>query len=145
MLLLLCIFKLLSLIHKAVLKYRFALPKHAIGQRGNCTLYHRCSSAVRRYFQPSTANLLLPSHSSRYMHSTGRCTLCQGSHIFCSRSLVAVQHSTGRRTLCQGSLLHSHSSLHPGPQLTGTSASGILSLKDRLGQSWQEGLQTVLW
>ena len=34
------------------------------------------------------------------MHSTGSCTLCQGSLIFCSkRILVAVQHSAGRRTL----------------------------------------------
>ena len=58
---------------------------------------------------------------------------------------MAVQHSTGRRTLCQGSLLHSHSSPSLGLQLTGTSASDIPSLKDRLGQSWQEGLQTVFW
>ena len=71
------------------------------------------------------------------MHSTGSSTLCQGSLIFCTRkSLVAVQHSTGRRTLCQGSLLHSHSSPGLGLQLTGTSASGIPSLEDRLGQSW---------
>ena len=58
---------------------------------------------------------------------------------------MAVQHSTSRRTLCQGSLLHLNSSLHPGLQLTGTSASGILNLKDRLGQSWPKGLQTVFW
>ena len=58
---------------------------------------------------------------------------------------MAVQHSTGRRTLCQGSLLHSHSSPSLGLQLTGTSTSGIPSLKDGLGQSWYEELQTVFW
>ena len=72
---------------------------------------------------------------------------CVKGHLYSAsrRSLMAVQYNTSRRTLYQWSLLHSHSSPHPGLQLTGTSVSGILNLKDRLGQSWPEGLQTVFW
>ena len=106
------------------------------------------TDAVRQYFQKYhlQLTLLLHNHSCRYTHSTGSGTLCQGSLIFCNRrSLVAVQHSTSRRTLCQGSLLHSHSSPSSGLQLTGTSTSGIPSLRYRLGQSWYEELQTVFW
>ena len=96
---------------------------------------HGCSLVVFTATYSKPCELL--NHSSRLIHSTGSSTLCQGSLVFGNqRHLVAVQYSTSRRTLCQGPLLHPHSSLHPRQQLTGTSASGIPSLKDRLGQSW---------
>ena len=136
-----CHYKFLSCwaLYKVVLEYRFAPPKCAIGQRGTVL---STTGAVQRYFQPPTANFFFQTIPA------DRCIApavvhCIKVHLYSAfkRSHVAVQHSTSRRTLCQGSLLHPHSSLHPGPQLTGTSASGISDLENRLGQSWQEGLQ----
>ena len=136
-LLLVWIFELLSLIHNCCTRVQICIACHSVQlvTRGTALF---TIDAVRRYFQKYhlQLTLLLHNHSCGYTHSTGSGTLCQGSLIFCNRSLVVVQHSTGRRTLCQGSLLHSHSSPSSGLQLTGTSTSSIPSLRYRLGQSW---------
>ena len=70
---------------------------------------------------------------------------CVKGHLYSAAGEVLWLHSIApAEELCVKG--HSpHSSPHPGPQLTGTSASGIPNLKNRLGQSWPEGLQTVFW
>ena len=122
------------------------LPRVCNWSERDCSLYHRSSSAVLPEIPPAAKTCYFVAIPADKRIAPAVVQLCQGSLVFCKRrSLVAVQHSTGRRTLCQGSLLHPHSSPSLGLQLTGTSTSGIPSLRDRLGQSWYEELQTVFW
>ena len=71
---------------------------------------------------------------------------CVKGHSYSAAGEVLWLYSIAlAEELCVKGHSYTHSSPHPGLQLTGTSASGILSLKHRLGQSWPEGLQTVFW
>ena len=106
------------------------------------------TDAVQRYFQKyhlqQTFYFITIPADKRIALAVVHCVKCQ-SYSAVGEVLWLYSLAPAEELSIVPLILTFISTPRTGLQLTGTSASGILRLKGRMGQSWPEGLQTVFW